>query len=199
MTAGRSHLGAAERSRACGLAASRLAALPEMSAAIRAHAVVAGFVSTRDEIDPAPVLADARRQGARVAYPRIGTGSPRMRFHVAAPEQLRPGRFGIWEPEATCPEVAAPDVALMIIPGLAFDAAGHRLGFGGGYYDEWLLAAGVARAGTHAVGLAFDFQVVDACPAGDGDARLDEIVTDRRTIICSPPPDRAGAPAPEGS
>jgi 5-formyltetrahydrofolate cyclo-ligase len=199
MTAGRSQLGAAERSRACELATSRLAALPEMAAAIRAHAVVAGFVSTRHELDPAPALADARRQGARVAYPRVGTGSPRLRFHVAVLEQLRPGRFGIWEPSATCPEVGAADVAFMIVPGLAFDVAGHRLGFGGGYYDEWLLAAGPARAGKHVVGLAYDFQMVDQCPAGAGDARLDGVVTELRTIICSPPPDRAGPRAPEGS
>lgn len=195
MTARRSRLGSSERSRAGAAAAARLSALPELSDAARRRAVVAGFVSTRDEIDPAPALAELRHLGAQVAYPRVGVGSPRMRFHVAEPGQLHPGRFGIREPEEGCREVSVADVAVVLVPGLAFDRAGHRLGFGGGYYDEWLAAALGVPGSRRIMGLGFDFQVVDECPAGDHDVPVDGIVTDLQTILCAPPARGGAAPS----
>lgn len=189
MAARRARLGPSERSRASAAAAAQLRALPELSDAIRRRAVVAGFVSTRAELDPAPALAELRDLGARVAYPRVGVGRPRMRFcQVADPAQLRPGRFGIQEPEDGCAEVPVADVAVVIVPGLAFDLAGRRLGFGGGYYDEWLAAAAAGPGLRRVFGLAFDFQVLDECPAGPEDAPVDGIVTEQRTILCAPPP-----------
>lgn len=194
----RSALAPDERARAAAAATERLGALPELRAAAKRGACVAGFVATRAEIDPSAVLAEARVDGARVALPRVavqteygssgagaGAGnSPRLRLHLATPRDLRPGRFGISEPDASCPEIQAGDVAVMIVPGLAFDGAGHRLGFGGGYYDE-LLAAQAGRRPPFVVGLGYDFQVVATCPAGERDARVDCVVTDARVIRCA--------------
>ena len=75
-------------------------------------------------------------------------------------------------------------IDLMILPGLAFDRQGHRLGYGGGYYDE---AAGVLRAAGRGflVGVAYDFQIVDHCPAGAGDVGVDCVVTEREVVRCA--------------
>ena len=133
-----------ERAQAATDAGARLAALPQLGAAAAGGACVAGFAPFRGELDPRAALDAARTAGARVAFPRVDdAASPRLRLHVAGSiDQLRAGRFGIAEPDATTPEVAPADVAVMVVPGLAFDAAGRRLGFGGGYYDE-LLACSV--------------------------------------------------------
>src|SRR3569623_525263 len=163
-----------ERQRAARAAAERLLDLPERRDLAARLGCQAGFVAGRAELDPAAALDEARRRGARIAFPRVADGlTPRLRFHLAAEAELSPGRFGIPKPSPALPEVTAEDNDLMLIPGLAFDGAGHRLGTGGGYYDEWLEQAGPAR--PHVVGVAYDIQVVDACPtapraqAVDGD------------------------------
>jgi 5-formyltetrahydrofolate cyclo-ligase len=202
MADGRSGMGAGERVRAAERITERLVALPEVLDAVDRGACVAGFAATAGEIDPARALAELRLGGARVAFPRVsaadevpapGVGRPRLHFHVAGPGELQRGRFGILEPAATAPEVVADDIAVMLVPGLAFDARGRRLGFGGGYYDEWLIAAATRRPGA-VVGLGYDFQVVDACPAGERDARVDCVVTEARVIRC--PDDAVGGALP---
>lgn len=179
-----------DRARAAAGASARLAALAEVSQAAARGACIAGFAATRGELDPRPGLEAAHAAGAQVAFPRVDDGAqPRLRFHVVAPETLRPGRFGIDEPDAAATEIAPADVAVMVVPGLAFDAAGRRLGQGGGYYDEVL--AGPAGRPRFVVGVGYDFQVVDACPADERDARVDCVVTEARVIDC-----RAGRGAP---
>jgi 5-formyltetrahydrofolate cyclo-ligase len=71
----------------------------------------------------------------------------------------------------------------MILPGLAFDRDGRRLGYGGGYYDE---AVGRLRAAGRGflVALGYDFQLVERCPAGDGDVTVDCVVTDAQVVRC---------------
>ena len=170
-----------ERQGAARAAADRLLALPELREVVARRGCLAGFVAVRAELDPAAALDEARRQGARIALPRgADDRTPRLRFHLAGHDQLAPGRFGIPEPSADLPEVGAGDIDLMLVPGLAFDGAGHRLGTGGGYYDEWLEQAGPAR--PHVVGLAYDFQVVDACPSEPRDQTVDAVVTDARVL-----------------
>jgi 5-formyltetrahydrofolate cyclo-ligase len=169
----------ADRSRA---ASRRLAGLPELAAA----RAVAGFVALdkRAEIDPGEALAEVGRRGGTVVYPRVTAGQPRLRFHwVAGPGDLRPGAYGILEPQEACPEVPAGDLDVILLPGLAFDAAGHRLGYGGGYYDE---VGGLVRREGRAllVGVGYDFQVVDRCPAGEGDVTIDRVVTEARVVRC---------------
>jgi 5-formyltetrahydrofolate cyclo-ligase len=160
----------------------RLAALPELAAA----RTVAGFVAKRGEIDPAAALASAGQRGAMLVYPRVTTEVPRLRFHaVADPGQFRPGAFGVLEPDAGCPEVDLNGIDLFVLPGLAFDPTGRRLGYGGGYYDE--VGAEVRRrGGALLVAVGFDFQVVARCPAGGHDVVVDLVVTDARVIRSSP-------------
>src|SRR5581483_9171099 len=142
-----------------GEASARLLALPELAAA----GTVAGFSALKGEIDPAPALEALALRGARVAL-------------------LRAGRFGILEPDPGAPEVRPEEVDVFLLPGLAFDGDGHRLGFGGGYYDELgPLVRGLL------VGVAFDFQLVERCPAGEGDVPVDCVVTDARVVRCRAP------------
>jgi 5-formyltetrahydrofolate cyclo-ligase len=202
MTERRLGLAVAERTRACALATPRLGALPELATAIARGHIVGGFVSVRAELDPEPALAEARARGAAVAYPRIRSGRPRLEFHVAARDALVSGPFGLWEPPATARAVAPEEIGLLLVPGLAFDRFGHRLGFGGGFYDEWLeVAHAPARA---VIAFAYDFQLVDECPAGPADRAVDRIVTELRTMTCERPPAAAPiaaveSPPPEGS
>jgi len=178
-----------ERARASAAVNARLQALPELVAASTKGGTVAGFVAlaARGEIDPAHALAAARAAGARVVLPRVSAQAPRLRFHdadPAEPSHMAAGPHGLLEPVATAAEVDAAAIDVMILPGLAFDRRGNRLGFGGGYYDE---AAGKLRAAGRGVlvGVAYDFQIVDDCPAGPADVGVDCVVTDRQVVRCA--------------
>jgi 5-formyltetrahydrofolate cyclo-ligase len=143
--------------------------------------VIAGYVAVGGELSPAGALAFVRDQGGTVALPRVSDTPPRLRFHTLAAEmRLRTGRFGLSEPPETAPEIGAGALAAMIVPGLAFDAAGRRVGFGGGYYDGVIDEA--RGGGAMVIGFAYDFQVVDRCPVGPDDRAVDVVVTDARTI-----------------
>jgi 5-formyltetrahydrofolate cyclo-ligase len=161
-------------------ACARVLALPELAGLGAAGAkTLAGYVAARGEIDPAPVLAAAAAGGATVALPRVATEAPRLRFHRADAGPLASGRFGLREPAATAPEISLAELDVVIVPGLAFDAEGRRLGFGGGYYDGVFGASGKRPA---LIGLCYDFQIVARCPAGDGDVPVDLVVTDARVL-----------------
>jgi 5-formyltetrahydrofolate cyclo-ligase len=143
--------------------------------------VIAGYVAAGGELSPAGALGYVRDQGGTVALPRVSDTPPRLRFHAMEREtRLRTGRFGLSEPPETAPEIRPGEVSAMIVPGLAFDAAGRRVGFGGGYYDGVI---DEARAGGAAIiGFAYDFQIVDECPAGPDDRAVDLVVTDARIV-----------------
>jgi 5-formyltetrahydrofolate cyclo-ligase len=194
----RAQLDPADRLQAALGASERLLGLAELQEVVHRAGCLAGFLAVRSEIDPAPALDEARRRGARVAFPRVADERvPRLSFHAVDASELRAGRFGIPEPPPDSAEVQLDDIDLMIVPGLAFDVAGRRLGFGGGYYDEVLSlrrglgrrdaspagGASVGRTGPRlVVGLAYDFQVVDVCPAEPHDQPIDCVVTESRVI-----------------
>jgi 5-formyltetrahydrofolate cyclo-ligase len=162
-------------------AVDRLLALPPFDARAIDGRAVAGYVATRGELSPAGALAFVADAGGTVALPRVNDTPPRLRFHVmAAGTRLRPGRFGLSEPPETAPEIAPGALAAMIVPGLAFDAGGGRLGFGGGYYDGVIDEA--RAGGALVIGFAYDFQIVDRVPAGPDDRGVDVVVTDARVM-----------------
>ena len=193
----RAQLTVVDRQQAAGRAAERMLALAEVDAIARRAGCVAGFAAVRSEIDPAATLDEVRRRGGRVAYPRVADDQrPRLRFHLAESADLQAGRFGIPEPPADNQEVALGQIDLVIVPGVAFDAEGRRLGLGGGYYDELLgtRPSGEGSARPLVLGLAYDFQVVDACPAEPHDQMIDGVVTEARVIRSAPRDGGAGAP-----
>jgi len=160
-----------ERREAAGRLTSRLERLPELRLA---HTVVV-FAATRDEADPAGLLAHLRRRGVRTLYPRVRDEHLEL---VAAADlaDLRPGYRGIAEPVG--PAVHADTVDAVLVPGVAFDPAGGRLGQGGGHYDR-LLASLPDTAPR--IGVCFACQVVPSVPREPHDAPVDLVVTERAT------------------
>jgi 5-formyltetrahydrofolate cyclo-ligase len=141
--------------------------------------VVSGFMPFKSEINPLPLLQKLQGAGARLALPRIvGRGHPLSMRAWEFGAALERGQWGIREPRADAPE-ADPDI--LIVPLLAFDRAGYRIGFGAGYYDMTLTALR-ARKTITAVGIAFAAQEVSAVPRTERDARLDLVLTEREAI-----------------
>jgi 5-formyltetrahydrofolate cyclo-ligase len=157
---------------------ARAAATARLLAALKGARVVSGYLPIRDEIDPLPALAALSEQGAAVCMPVVaGKGLP-LSFRLWSPGcALVEGPFRVMIPAEDRPVV--PEV--LVTPMLAFDRAGFRLGYGGGFYDR-TLAALRAAGGARAVGFAWAAQEVAAVPCDATDARLDAIVTEAEAI-----------------
>jgi len=167
-------LPAAERALAAETIAAR--AFP---VAVKPGAIVAGFMPMKSEINPLPLLRKLAAAGARLALPVVaGQGKPLIMRAWAFGEPLAAGVWGIREPEPSAPAVA-PDI--LIVPLLAFDRAGQRIGYGAGYYDL-TLAASRARQAVVAIGVGFAAQEIAAVPATPRDEPLDIVLTEREVI-----------------
>ncbi len=138
-------------------------------------AVVSGYWPIRDEADPRALMASLAARGHPLALPRVAERAAPLAFHRWTPgDATLIDMFGLTEPLASA-DLAAPSV--LLVPLLAFDAAGYRLGYGGGYYDRTL--AGLRAEGDIvAVGVAYAGQEIGAVPHHDHDQRLDAIVTE---------------------
>jgi 5-formyltetrahydrofolate cyclo-ligase len=143
--------------------------------------VVSAFRAFGGEIDTGPLIAALMAAGAVIVLPRmVGKGLP-LDFHLWRPgEPLAPGAMGVPEPSAESPR---REPAILLVPLLAFDAHGHRLGYGGGYYDRTLRALR-QKGPVLAAGFAFELQRVAEVPSGPGDERLDLVVTDAAVHDC---------------
>lgn len=151
-------------------------------------ALVAAYTPHAGELDVLGALWPRVRVGAlRLALPRVD-GPGLMRFvEVRAPEALIPGRFGILAPPPDAPALALDALALFLVPGVAFDRAGGRLGMGGGYYDRALDAH--RRSCDHRarfVGVGYAWQVfTQPLPLAPHDVRMDALLTDAGLWACS--------------
>ncbi len=153
----------------------RLLGLPEL-AGVRC---VLTYSASGEEVCPRPAVDALRRDGVRVCLPRV-VGPAELELHwVDEASELVTGAYGIEEPAEGSPVAALDEVEAVLVPGIAFDAAGRRLGYGGGFYDALLprLAATAPR-----IGVAFDRQVVEEVPATERDAPVDVIVTPTRSL-----------------
>jgi len=141
--------------------------------------IVSGFMPMRSEINPLPLMRKLQGQGARLALPVVaGRGQPLVMREWTFGAPLQAGVWGIREP---APEAAELDPDIVLVPLLAFDRAGYRIGYGAGYYDL-TIARLRARKAVIAVGLGFAAQEVGAVPATPRDARLDLVLTEREVI-----------------
>ena len=152
--------------------------------AFRQARTILVFLSTRSEALTEPVVAAALAAGKTVGAPRTILSEKRLDFRrVRGGEgELAPGPFGISEPHPDLPAVEPPDADVILVPGLAFDEQGYRLGYGGGFYDR-LLADPVVNGVT--VGLAFEEQVIERVARGERDLPVDWVATERRMIDCA--------------
>ena len=168
-------LTATEREAASAQARARLAARPEWGQArsILFYAPLPG------ELDLWPLAAEALAGGKTVALPRF---VPARRRYIACQvrdlaRDVQPGHFGIREPAGPCPPILLKGLDLLLVPGVAFDLHGGRLGRGKGYYDQ--LLAGVRGVKC---GVAFERQLVAAVPVARNDIRMNCILTPTRWI-----------------
>ena len=174
----RDALSASERAAASQAIAARVVALPEFAAA---PAIVL-TLPFRSEWDTQLVAQAALAAGKALMVPRVDAAARILTLHrieSLSDAVVASGYRGIPEPRADTPHAAPHDVALALVPGVAFDAAGRRLGYGGGYYDRLLplLPRGAPR-----IAGAFDVQLVDAVPFAAHDLAVDTIVTPTRII-----------------
>lgn len=145
---------------------------------LRAVSVVLAHAATSDELDPAIAVRMLEARGVRVAYPRIEPKA-RLGLHFADPSELEPSRYGIREPAISAPRAAYDEIDAVLVPGLAFDERGLRLGRGGGYYDRLLP---LLRPDAVRIGIAYDEQVLERIPAEDHDVEMDLVVTPTRVL-----------------
>jgi 5-formyltetrahydrofolate cyclo-ligase len=144
---------------------------------IETPALVSGFWPIKEEIDIRPLMIELFNQGCQLALPVVqGKGQPVI-FRAWRPgDPLEAGVFGTLQPSAKR-EVLQPDA--LIVPLLACDEEGWRLGYGGGFYDRTLAGLRAHKKVT-AIGVSFDAQLVPDVPHGPGDQRLDWLLTDKR-------------------
>jgi 5-formyltetrahydrofolate cyclo-ligase len=143
-------------------------------------AIIAGYWPMGDEMDPRPLMLALAARGHALALPVTPPRGHPLAFRAWAPgAALRPGPMGTSEPVAG--EELRPDV--LLVPLLAFDRAGRRLGYGGGYYDRTL----AALPGAKAIGIAYAGQEMPEVPAGPQDFCLPLIATEAGVILCGDP------------
>jgi 5-formyltetrahydrofolate cyclo-ligase len=166
-----------ERAAGSQAIAARVLALPQYAAA-------PGILLTlpfRSEWDTTLVAQAALDTGRQVVVPRVDTAARVLVLHRidSLAGSVVPGYRGIPEPRPEAPRVHPEAIALALVPGVAFDATGARLGYGGGYYDRLLplLGAAVPR-----IAGAFDIQLVDAVPSAAHDLTVDVVVTPTRQL-----------------
>jgi 5-formyltetrahydrofolate cyclo-ligase len=133
------------------------------------------------EWDTRSLVATALAQRKTVAAPRVNASTRMLElYEIAEPERdVAPGFYGIPEPCGHCAPVPLAAIDWVLVPGVAFDMAGRRIGYGGGYYDR-LLPLLDPRA--RRIAGALELQLVDQVPAAPHDLRVDAIVTERRTL-----------------
>jgi len=141
--------------------------------------IVSGFSPLKSEISPLPLLRRLADAGASLALPVVaGRGKPLIMRAWSFGAPLVSGVWGIREPPANASELF-PD--MLIVPLLAFDRSGHRIGYGAGYYDLTVSRLRTVKP-VMAIGIAFAAQEIASVPATPRDARLDLVLTERGAI-----------------
>jgi 5-formyltetrahydrofolate cyclo-ligase len=182
--------------------------VPETARRARSEKIVAEVISTpvfaaaravalfwpmldRNEIDVRPLDGASRDRGKVVAYPCLRDDSE-MALLVAAPSELEERGHGFAEPPDTAPPVEISAELLVIVPALAVDPSGQRVGYGRGFYDR--LLARIAPP-AFALAIAYDFDLVAEVPVTEGDYPVDMVVTDARTFVTSARENKRPRPA----
>jgi 5-formyltetrahydrofolate cyclo-ligase len=138
--------------------------------------IVSAYWPMGDELDPRPLIHHAQAVGHAVGLPVVVGKAQPLIFRDWTPEtRFVPGGFKTEVPEPSAPAVVP---SILMVPLLAFDLAGYRLGYGGGFYDRTLTKLRAAGRIT-AIGFAYEGQLVDAVPRAEYDQPLDAILTER--------------------
>ena len=173
----RAEMDAAALAEASRRIVDRLRALPEVEGA----GVVHLFWPLPGEVDLRPLAEALRQRGTVVVLPVIAEGRALVHRRYLGATHLVPGPWGTQEPGPDAPEISPAAIDVVLVPGLAFGRDGSRLGYGGGFYDGFLVQTGALRLGV-CVGEA----VVDSVPTGPHDVRVDAVVTESEMARVAP-------------
>jgi 5-formyltetrahydrofolate cyclo-ligase len=156
-----------------GLSRAAIAHVLAMPEVVSAGAILV-YASLPDEVDTATLVSALTASGRVVAVPRV-CGDREMTLHpISSLDELSPGVCDIPEPSGDLEALPPEAFDVVVVPGIAFDRACRRIGFGGGFYDTLIPRL---RAGAFTVGLAFDEQIVDEVPCEEHDRPLDAVAT----------------------
>jgi 5-formyltetrahydrofolate cyclo-ligase len=162
-----------ERSEQLAMRFARIARVPDTK-------WVATYLAMPGEADPFAIGEHLRRSGYELAVPAYDVNQQVYRMVQYPPgSMLVRGRHGVFEPDDAVP-VSADQIGMMLVPGLAFDRKGNRLGYGQGHYDQMLIR-GFSRS-LIKIGLVFDELLLDSIPAEDHDIKMDLVVTDQQVL-----------------
>ncbi len=139
--------------------------------------LLALYAAKGTEVATTAIAEHAALRGIELAYPRVLDDDRTLMFHLVTADELIAGRFGLREPRADSPAVALERIAAFVIPGLAFDLEGGRVGWGRGYYDATLAKAPSALR----LGVAFACQIVDHLPRDPHDVAMHYVITELAT------------------
>jgi 5-formyltetrahydrofolate cyclo-ligase len=133
------------------------------------------YAAKTPEVETKDLIADLNRRGVRVVVPIIERETASLRLsYLPDPAVLRPSTFNVPEPIGHELPARPADIEAVVIPMLAFDAAGNRLGYGAGYYDRFLCR----YPHLQRIGIAFSCQRTESIPADENDVKMDCIVTE---------------------
>ena len=150
----------------------KLEALPEFA---EAQSILM-YISKSDEVATHQLTKDCIEAGKKVYVPKVQDDSLII-CPIVGWEQLKPGSFGLLEPCETLDPANPEEVDIILVPGIAFDGRGHRIGYGRGFYDSLLKFTRGSK-----VGLAFSEQIIDEIPDEEHDVALDMVITDTDII-----------------
>lgn len=174
----RSQIGDAERARRDSAICRAATSL----ASYRFADCILMYAPTREEIDVMPIALDALAKGKRIAFPKCDPESRTMDYHfITSIDELQKGYFDILEPPEDAPifdREADGARTVCFVPGLLYDAAGYRLGYGKGFYDRYL-----SSFSGNAVGVVYSDFIVQSVPRGRFDVSLKILLTEKGVFV----------------
>jgi 5-formyltetrahydrofolate cyclo-ligase len=161
---------------AAARAAERIASRLLGEPAVRRARRIALYAALPDEVPSRPLFVALRSLAASLWFPRVQAERELVFARVSDWSELRPGRYGVLEPSASAATIEPEEGDLVLVPGVAFDRAGNRLGRGKGFYDRAFPCG--APGPPLLMGVAYAIQLLDAVPHSREDRRMDAVVTE---------------------
>ncbi len=132
------------------------------------------YVDMRNEVVTKEAIVKALSDAKKVAVPKVKKGNGLLAIEITNLNELTPGTFGVLEPKEK-EEFILQDIDIVVVPGVVFDRKGQRIGYGAGYYDNFLPKL---RPDTKKIAIAFEMQLKDSIPTEPHDIKMDMIITE---------------------
>lgn len=142
------------------------------------------YISYSSEIDTIEIIKKALKDGKEIFVPRTIFKTKAMdAVKIISLDNLKKDRYGILEPEESKPSINPDELDLIVVPGVAFDDKGGRIGYGAGYYDRYFKKISKERNKLiNKIALAYDFQIIDSVPMDELDVKIDCIITEKHIL-----------------